>query len=335
MNSRVASIVLVAFLATSAYADNAQPRGGGSGSHASGPSGAQARHPQAGHGTGAHYGYSYHGHYYPYYGRHYPYYYGRYPYYYGYYPYASWGWPYWGFGLGFSYNSGGYYAPYPYYGYPANPPDDDRPGGEESGPPTAIRLLVDPPETRVYVDGNYAGKVDDFDGMSQRLYVPAGRHEITLQLDGYKTHHIRIYAVGNQGLKLRYGMVKGNGEDAPEDLAGPARPEDMNQRPARPGPSADDESYVMRAVPEQMDDREATARRPEAGAELRLSVRPDDASVYVDGEFRGTARQLSLLQLAPGRHHVEVVRPGFRTAERDVDVNYGTPASINVELERP
>jgi hypothetical protein len=70
-------------------------------------------------------------------------------------------------------------------------------------------------------------------------------------------------------------------------------------------------------------------------AELRLDVMPDDASVWIDGEFRGTARDLERLALSPGRHQVEVVRPGFRTATREVEVRRGATASLRIELERP
>jgi hypothetical protein len=72
----------------------------------------------------------------------------------------------------------------------------------------------------------------------------------------------------------------------------------------------------------------------EGTAELRLRVRPEDASVYVDGEFRGMAGQLSRLRLTPGRHRLEIVRPGYRVAERDVDVGPEGSASLEVELER-
>jgi hypothetical protein len=68
---------------------------------------------------------------------------------------------------------------------------------------------------------------------------------------------------------------------------------------------------------------------------LRLSIRPDDASVYVDGAFRGSAREASELKLAPGRHRIEIVRPGFRTVEREVDVDPDDTTDVSVELERP
>ena len=68
---------------------------------------------------------------------------------------------------------------------------------------------------------------------------------------------------------------------------------------------------------------------------LQLSVQPEDASIYVDGAFRGSAREASSLRLAPGRHRIEVVRPGFRTAESDVEIPAGETTRLKVTLERP
>ncbi|MGE5126975.1 MAG: PEGA domain-containing protein, partial [Betaproteobacteria bacterium] len=67
---------------------------------------------------------------------------------------------------------------------------------------------------------------------------------------------------------------------------------------------------------------------------LKLEVRPGDASVYVDGAFRGTGREASTLQLPAGRHRIEVVRPGYRTIERDVEVTPGETTDLSVDLEK-
>jgi hypothetical protein len=64
-------------------------------------------------------------------------------------------------------------------------------------------------------------------------------------------------------------------------------------------------------------------------------VLPEDASVWIDSEFRGTAREAGRLTLAPGRHQVEIVRPGFRSETRDVDVRAGSSVSLRIDLERP
>ncbi len=94
---------------------------------------------------------------------------------------------------------------------------------------------------------------------------------------------------------------------------------------------------------------EPPAVRPEAGAyvapprldssrdtgRIRLEVRPEDASVYVDDEFWGNARETKFLTLRSGRHSIEIVRPGFGVVRREVDVVRAETIDVLVELERP
>jgi hypothetical protein len=136
--------------------------------------------------------------------------------------------------------TGGFYRSYPYYRYLYNPyfyssfyygwydpfyddgyygaPGDGYSGGDRA----SIRVLVNPDKTRVFVDGYYAGIADDFDGLFERLHVSPGRHEITLKLEGYRTHRMKVYVAAKSTLKIHYDMVKGSGEDPAEDLAGEA-----------------------------------------------------------------------------------------------------------------
>jgi hypothetical protein len=277
--------------------------GSGSGS-GYGTTTAERRHPRAGTGTGS-------SGYYP----GYPGYPGYYPGWGGYYPgYGGYWWPY------------GYYGWYGggYWGYPGYA------GGAyySSYAPTeggSIRVLVDPAEARVYVDGYYAGVVDDFDGLFQRLHVAPGRHEITLKLEGYESHRMRVYVGPDATLKLHYGMKRGTGESF-EDLTGgaPAPEREVRREPAR------DEMESAPPIP-----GEPRAPIDERAGRLKLSVQPEDASVYVDGAFRGTGREAGLLRLAPGRHRVEIVRPGYRTAEQEIDVAPGETTPLSVILERP
>jgi hypothetical protein len=298
--------------------------GGGDRSYATPRTDAQRRHPRPGTGTGRfdndgrgghRYGYGDGGRYD--YGYRYGYGwggYGRYGYYYD--PFDYWYSPY--------YYSGYYgYSPYYYrrgrgYGY----------GYRDTG---SVRIIVDPERTRVYVDGYYAGIVDDFDGILQRLNVPPGRHEITLKLEGYRTQHFKVYVPVDDTIKIHFDMVRGAGEATSEEFAGRpgddyGRIEDMNDRD-RGDDRRDDRRYEPR-------DRRYEGRDDRDGASVRLQVSPRDASVYVDGEFRGSGRDASSLRLSPGRHRIEVVRPGFRTVEREIDVDEGRGADLQVELEK-
>ncbi len=96
-----------------------------------------------------------------------------------------------------------------------------------------------------------------------------------------------------------------------------------------PAPAEEDEN----AMP-QSDDRDFDAAADAAGSSrLPLDVRPADATIYVDGQFRGTASSDPILLLAPGRHTVEVARPGFRSERRVVDVGTGEGRPLSITLQ--
>jgi hypothetical protein len=280
-----------------------------SGSTGYDPTPAQRRHPRAGSGTGGG-----------------GYYYGS-PYYYsGYYGYPYYGSPYYG-GWGLSL---GYYSPYYYSGFYGYAPAYYT-RGYDAG---SLRLIVEPTETRVYVDGYYAGEVDEFDGIFQRLNLSPGRHEISLRLDGHRTQNFKVYVPYDHTIKIRHKMEPGASTDVsetvigkPEDVADPAR----RQRYAEERPEGDDrDRYDVEGRPEG--EPGPGDARGDLGT-LRLNVRPSDASIYVDGAFRGTAR-LRSLRLPPGRHRIEVVRPGYRTLEQEVEVEPGREVEVNFDLER-
>jgi hypothetical protein len=67
---------------------------------------------------------------------------------------------------------------------------------------------------------------------------------------------------------------------------------------------------------------------------IRLEVRPEDTSVYVDDAFRGTGREARALTLPPGRHAIELVRPGYATERREVEVVTGGSRDVLVEMQR-
>jgi hypothetical protein len=304
----------------------------GSPQGASGRTGAELRHPRPGTGTGHAY---YHGS--PYY---YPYYYGYGGYGYGY-PYGFYG----AFGYGYSpYYYSGYYGYSPYYygsGHTAY--------GYGAG---SLRLLVEPNQTRVYVDGYYAGTVDDFDGIFQRLYLSPGRHDVTLKLEGFRTYKVRVYVPVDQTVKIHYRMVAGAGTEVDEATVGVPPIDDETRSDARRDAPPDqgyeprpDQGYEPR--PDQRyepreDEPEAPAPRDQAPDQgdrggvgtLRLQVRPGDASVYVDGDFRGTAQQMGALTLPAGKHRIEIVRPGFQTVDREVEVRPGRTTTMEADLGR-
>jgi hypothetical protein len=85
--------------------------------------------------------------------------------------------PFW-YGPGFAY-SGGYGYAYPYV-VPT----------ENAG---ALRLEVTPKTAQVFVDGYYAGVVDDFDGHFQHLEMTPGGHRIDVSQPGFQPLTFQTY----------------------------------------------------------------------------------------------------------------------------------------------
>ena len=71
----------------------------------------------------------------------------------------------------------------------------------------AVRIVDAPRDAQVFVDGYYAGVVDDYDGVFQHLNLEAGAHHIEIEAEGYSpfafdvridpgrtvTYHARIF----------------------------------------------------------------------------------------------------------------------------------------------
>jgi hypothetical protein len=88
-------------------------------------------------------------------------------------------WPYAGGGLGLGY----FYDPFAWnyfgaYGSADDPFDTDGPTGR-------LRLNVEPADAEVFVDGYYAGIVDDFNGHFQHMNLAPGPHRVEVRAAGY------------------------------------------------------------------------------------------------------------------------------------------------------
>jgi hypothetical protein len=71
-----------------------------------------------------------------------------------------------------------------------------------------VRLHVRPREAAVYVDGYYAGIVDDFDGVFQRLTLEVGPHQIELDAPGLQPQFFDIYVDPARTVDIRTDLLR-------------------------------------------------------------------------------------------------------------------------------
>lgn len=203
----------------------------------------------------------------------------------------------------------------------------------------SVRVQVTPREAQVFVDGYYAGIVDDFDGTFQRLHVDRGDHEITLYLEGYRTVRQRVYLSTDSTYKIRHTMEKlGPGETAEKPVVAP--PPASGAQGPQAWPPYEPRDRAPRDPHEPRDPRGPDVRREPgvrgpSGA-IVIRVQPGDAEIYVDGErWQGPDTQDRLvIELPEGTHRVEVRKEGFDRFTANVQVRRGETSTLNVTLTR-
>jgi hypothetical protein len=179
---------------------------------------------------------------------------------------------------------------------------------------SSLQLQVTPRETEVFVDGYFAGRVDDFDGRFQRLHIQPGEHELTLYLDGHRKVIQTILIRPRSSFRIRYEMTPLAAGEAPD-----ARPSKSEKPPAPPDAPA----------------AEGDAARVEGYGAIAIRVQPADAEVLIDGErWQGATEKALVVQLAAGTHSIEVRKDGYRSYTAQVDVRGKETSLINVSLSK-
>lgn len=230
------------------------------------------------------------------------------------------------------------YPPYPAYRYA--PPESN------------LRVQVTPKEASVYVDGYFAGKVDEFDGTFERLHVAPGGHEIVIYLEGFHSLKQQLYLHPNATRRIEGSLEKlapgeplepmptpapgteppdeGGQDDGPLPPGARPRPPDTpDPRDRRPPPRAP-------RGPQDREERSAPSPSTSRSGTLSIRVQPNGATVFIDGErWEGPRNNERLIvQVAEGRHRVEVERDGYARFATEIDVRRGETEPVVVSLTR-
>ena len=224
-----------------------------------------------------------------------------------------------------------YYGQYPYYGR----------GYYDTS--ASLRLQVSPRQTEVYIDGYYAGTVDDFDGVFQRLHVDSGEHDLQLYLPGHRSFSEKVYLQPYNTFRVRHTMEPLRGGDAepvrPTAQTPPQRRSAVPERPLPPRPRDRDRDADRDRDRDSDRDRDRDRDRRDSAPDLgtvSLRVQPGDAVIMIDGErWQGpTDSDRLVIQMPAGTHNVEIRKDGYRAYITDINVRRGESTPLNVALTK-
>jgi len=73
-----------------------------------------------------------------------------------------------------------------------------------------LKIAATPSRAAVFVDGQYAGHVDEFDGVGKAMLLTPGEHRLRIALPGYLPFDTMVDLHPQQKLKIQTDLVKGS-----------------------------------------------------------------------------------------------------------------------------
>lgn len=171
-----------------------------------------------------------------------------------------------------------------------------------------VRIDVTPTDAEVYVDRYYAGVVDEYDGIFQRLVLRPGAHLLEIRKAGYRTLVAELNLYPGESITYRRVMEPATDGDVSTTTAPPA-------------------GFVEGAAP--------SIDAPPG--DVTFDVTPKDAAIYADGfyvgivdDFNGAQR----LRLAPGVHQVSIEMTGYETIDVDLIITSEHTITYRAQLKK-
>jgi hypothetical protein len=84
--------------------------------------------------------------------------------------------------------------------------------------------------------------------------------------------------------------------------------------------------------------KDPQAQYPTVSAEVKLSIEPDRAAVFVDDQYAGHAHEFGgagrAMLLSPGKHKIKITLPGYQSFETEIEVRPNQKYDIKTQLPK-
>lgn len=84
--------------------------------------------------------------------------------------------------------------------------------------------------------------------------------------------------------------------------------------------------------------KDPRAQFPTISGEVRLSIEPDRAAVFVDDQYAGHANEFGgvgrAMLLSPGKHRIKITLPGYQSFETEIEVRANQKYEIKTQLPK-
>ena len=192
----------------------------------------------------------------------------------------------------------------------------------------SIVLKVNPDDAHVLLNGKFIGEAYEFSTRASALKIRSARNELVIKKEGYLEEEIDLDKYNMRkitiSLELKPDMVLTRKTVVKPDVA-----------PPPPPPKEKTEGKVVKE--KEVPKGEVKSSTPAVFAPVILEVGPADSSIYVDGKFWGVAPEggvINNFNLQKGKHRIEVLKPGYKTVQKNINVAGQKELKVIIKLEK-
>jgi hypothetical protein len=92
------------------------------------------------------------------------------------------------------------------------------PGARVPDTTATLKLTVQPARAAVFLDGNFVGHASEFGGSLHSMLISPGKHQIKVELPGYRTFETDINLLPGQKSEVKTELAKGSIEQAGPEI---------------------------------------------------------------------------------------------------------------------
>ncbi len=189
-----------------------------------------------------------------------------------------------------------------------------------------IIFRVQPDDAHILLNGRFIGETFEFSTPHSALELTSKNSEIVIKKEGYKEIMIDLHQYSSRNIVIQLQMK--------EDHA--LIPEIQKEKSV---PKAEKPEYMVKTEPvkEPVTESKSQVESNLSANNIILEIQPADAAIYLNGKFWGIAPEtgkIENLRLKSGTYTLEVIKPGYQSSKRTIEIKGQKLIKITIKLEK-
>ncbi len=178
-----------------------------------------------------------------------------------------------------------------------------------------VVLQVQPDDADVLLNGRFIGAAYEFASSRTALTVSSRNNELTIRKPGFLEEAVDLRSYNSRYISLKIILQREKREDFKPAGTPPSAPKDQN--------GEEPKTEKVLDVPAEAAVLPPPSEKPLTLTAITLTGAPAEAAIYIGGKYWGLfpdSGRIDNLLLKPGKHILELFKPGFKPFKKEFTV---------------